>query len=98
MGNDECDCSKCNCEECGGKEVGEVSHYFSKISVAIVELKDKLAVGDKIKIKGHSTEFDQNVDSIQIDHKEVESAKKGDIVGLKVNDKVREGDKIYLAE
>lgn len=80
------------------KTLGEITHYYSKIGVAIVELKDTLKVGEKIKIKGHSTEFDQNVDSIQIDHKEVEEAKKGDVVGMKVNDKVREGDVVYPTE
>jgi len=80
------------------KPVGKITHYYSKIGVGIVELKGKLAVGNKVKIKGHSTEFDQNVDSIQIDHKEVDEAKSGDIVGIKVNDKVREGDEIYIAE
>ena len=80
------------------KSLGEITHYYSQIGVAIVELKDTLKVGDKIKIKGHSTEFDQNVDSIQIDHKEVEAANKGEVIGMKVNDKVREGDTVYQAE
>lgn len=80
------------------KAVGKITHYYSKIGVGIVELKGKLAVGDKVKIKGHSTEFDQNIDTIEIDHKEVEEAKSGDVVGIKVNDKVREGDELYIAE
>lgn len=78
--------------------VGKITHYYSKIGVGIISLKGKLAVGDKVKIKGHSTEFDQNIDTIEIDHKEVEEAKSGDIVGIKVNDKVREGDEIFIAE
>ena len=82
----------------GEKPIGEITHYYSKIGVGIIELKDVLKVGEKIKIKGHSTEFDQSVDSIQIDHKEVEEAKSGDVIGLKVNDKVREGDEVYKAE
>ena len=80
------------------KAVGKITHYYSKIGVGIVELKGKLAAGDKVKIKGRSTEFDQNIDTIEIDHKEVKEAKSGDIVGIKVNDKVREGDEIYIAE
>ena len=78
-----------------GKLVGAVNHYYSKIGVGIVELKDSLKVGDKIKIKGHSTEIEQDVDSIQIEHAEVPEGKKGDIVGVKVSDKVREGDQVY---
>lgn len=78
--------------------VGKISHYYSQIGVGIVKMEGAVNVGDKIKIKGHSTEFDQTVDSIQIDHKEVESAKKGDVVGMKVNDKVREGDEVYKVE
>lgn len=78
--------------------VGKISHYYSQIGVGIVKMENSLKVGDKIKIKGHSTEFDQTVDSIQIDHKEVETAAKGNIIGMKVNDKVREGDEIYIVE
>lgn len=81
-----------------GKIIGTISHFYSKIGVGIVELKDELKVGDKVKIKGHSTEIDQDIDSIQIDHAEVTAAKKGDVIGLKVSDKVREGDKIYKVE
>ncbi len=77
------------------KPVGKITHYYSKIGVGIIELKDSLKVGDKIKIKGHSTEFEQDVDSIQIDHKEVKEANSGQIVGLKVDDKVREGDEVF---
>ncbi len=80
------------------KPIGKITHYYSKIGVGIIDLKDSLKVGDKIKIKGHSTEIEQGVDSIQIDHKEVETAKKGDVIGLKVNDKVREGDEVYKVE
>lgn len=77
------------------KPVGEITHYYSKIGVGIVKLNDALKLGDKIKIKGHSTEFEQNVDSMQIDHEEVEEAKPGDVIGFKVNDKVREGDELF---
>lgn len=80
------------------KPIGKVTHYFSKIGVAIIELASPLKTNEKINIKGHSTDFEQNVDSIQIDHQEVLEAKAGDIVGMKVNDKVREGDELYIAE
>lgn len=78
-----------------GKPIGKITHYYSKIGVGIIELKGSLKIGEKIKIKGHSTDIEQGVDSIQIDHKEVEEAKSKDVIGLKVNDKVREGDEVY---
>lgn len=78
------------------KLIGKITHYFGKIEVAIVELSDVLKVGDKIHIKGHSTDFEQDVSSIQIEHENVEEAKKGDVIGIKVDEKVREGDEVYL--
>lgn len=80
------------------KPIGEITHYFSKLGVGIIKLKTSLAVGDTIKIKGATSDFEQTVDSIQIEHETVEKAKKGDLIGLKVSDKVREGDLVYLAE
>lgn len=79
------------------KEIGKITHFFSKIQVAIIELSASLKVGDKIKIKGHTTDFEETVDSIQIDHKPVEEAKKGDVVGIKVKEHVRETDVVYPA-
>lgn len=81
-----------------GKAIGTISHFYSKIGVGIIDLKDSLKVGEKIKIKGHSTDFEEDVDSIQINHADVQEAKKGDVIGLKVSDKVREGDKVYKVE
>jgi len=78
------------------KLIGKVIHYFDKIQVAIVELKDKIKIGDKIKIKGHNKEFEQEVISLQIEHKNVKEAKKGETVGMKVIEKVKEGDEVYL--
>lgn len=85
-------------EEKMGQEIGQMTHYYSKLGVGIIELSDTLKAGDKIKIKGHSTDIEQTVDSIQVDHKDVPEAKKGDVIGIKVNDKIREGDKVYKAE
>lgn len=82
-------------EERQEKEVGKITHYYNKIGVGIVELSDKLKVGDKIHIKGHSEDFDQEVGSMQIDHKPTEEAKKGDVIGLKMDEKVHEGDVVY---
>tara|TARA_B100000315_G_C14112178_1_gene378662 strand:+ start:234 stop:491 length:258 start_codon:yes stop_codon:yes gene_type:complete len=80
------------------KLIGKVSGFFSKISVAAIELEAELKVGDMIHIKGHTTDFEQKVDSIQIMGKVVEKAGKGDSVGIKVVDKVREHDIVYLKE
>jgi putative protease len=76
-------------------EVGKVTHYFTKISVAVVELSDKLRIGDKIRIKGATTDFVQEVKSMQINHKPVKEANPGDDIGLLVEDRVREGDIVY---
>ena len=77
------------------EKVGEVSHYFTRIGVAIVELTAPLSAGDRITIKGMTTNFEQTVGSMQIEHKDMEEAKKGDSVGLKVEERAREGDIVY---
>jgi len=77
------------------KEIGRVTHYFSKIGVAVLELSDKLSVGDRILIRGMTTNAEQTVDSMQIDRVDIESAEAGKSVGLKVEDRVREGDSVY---
>ena len=77
------------------KEVGRITHYYGNISVGIVELSDILKVGDTIHIKGHTSDFNQTVDSIQIEHKNVSEAKAGDLVGIKVIQKVHPHDKVY---
>jgi len=81
-----------------GKEVGVVFDYFSKVGVAAIKTSAKLKVGDKIRIKGHTTDFEQTVDSMQSNNKPVESASKGGDVGIKVSDRVRKHDKVYLVE
>jgi hypothetical protein len=77
------------------EEVGEVSHYYSRIGVAVVELKKPLSVGDQILISGATTHFEQNVLSMQIEHKDVKKAKKGQSIGFKVDEKVRRNDVVY---
>ncbi len=77
------------------KLIGKVSHYYTKIGVAVIELIDELSVGDEISIEGATTNFRQKVESIQIQHKNVEKAKAGDSIGLKVIDRVRENDSVY---
>ncbi|MCM8822723.1 MAG: hypothetical protein NC831_07955 [Candidatus Omnitrophica bacterium] len=77
------------------KEVGRITHYYGHISVGIVELSDVLRIGDTIHIKGHTTDFTQTVDSMQIEHKNIQEAKSGDVIGMKVSQKVHPGDKVY---
>ena len=76
-------------------EVGRITHYFSKIDVAVIELKAALSVGDTIVIKGPTTDFEQNVDSMQIEHKNVPRAEPGQSIGMKVTQRVRETDIVY---
>lgn len=80
------------------KEIGKVTHYFDHLSVVIVELSDELKKGDKIHVKGHTTDFEEAADSIQINKVEVEEAKAGDVIGLKVTEEAREGDRVYRIE
>ncbi len=75
--------------------VGRVTHYFSHLSVAVVELSGSLKKGERIRIRGHTTDFEQRVESMQIDHRDVEEAKAGQSIGLRVNDKVREHDQVF---
>lgn len=79
------------------KLIGKIVHYFNKISVGIIEITDgELKVGDTIHIKGHTSDFNQKIDSMQIEHQAVEKAKKGDGVGVKVDSPVHEHDQVYL--
>lgn len=78
-----------------GKLVGKISHYFGNISVAVIDLSDTLKVGDTIRIVGGETDFTQAVSSMEVDHKKVDSAKKGDSVGFKVDQKVRDDYRVY---
>ncbi len=77
------------------EKIGEVFTYFSKIGVAGIKLTDTLNVGDTISIEGHTTNFEQTVDALQIDRETVAKAEVGQEVGIKVNDRVRPHDKVY---
>ena len=79
----------------GEKQIGKITHYFSRINVGIIELSDVLNVGDKIHIKGHSEDFEQTIDSMQIEHASVNEANAGDSVGISVSNKVHENDAVY---
>ncbi len=78
-----------------GKLIGEITHYFSNVGVGVIKLSETLKVGDEIRIVGGETDFNQAVSSMQVEHKDIDVAKKGDDVGLKVDQKVREGYKVY---
>jgi len=75
--------------------IGEVTDFFSRPVVAGIELTATLKLGDKIHIKGHTTDMELIVDSMQINNVDVEQAKAGDAVGVKVSERVRRGDTIY---
>lgn len=76
-------------------KIGRVTHFFSKISVAVIELTTPLSIGDTIVFKGPNTDFEQVVDSMQIEHENVEKAEAGQSIGLKVTQRVRETDSVY---
>jgi hypothetical protein len=78
------------------KLFGKIDHYFDKISVAAMKLTAPIKVGDKLHIKGHTTDFDQVLTSMQIDHVPVMKAKKGQEIGFKVKEYVRDNDGVYL--
>ena len=78
------------------EEVGIITHYFGHLSVAAIKItKKELKVGDKIHFKGHTTDFEQVLDSIQIEHETVEKAVAGQTIGLKTKDRVREHDLVF---
>lgn len=76
-------------------KVGRVVTYFAHPEAAAVELEDSLRVGDSIHIKGHTTDFEQQVESMQIENESVQEAKKGDSIGVKVKERVRHNDVVY---
>lgn len=82
-------------EEGDKQFIGKITHYFTNIGVAVIDLEAPLAKGDKISIEGATTNFTQTIDSMQIEHKNVAKAKKGDSIGLQVKDRVRSGDNVY---
>ena len=77
------------------KPIGKITHYFDKISVAIIKFNKKVSVGEMVKFKGANTDFSQKIASMQFDHKDISSAKKGQEVGIKIKEKIHGSDKIY---
>ncbi len=80
------------------KEVGKVTHWYDKAGVAVLDLGSALKVGDHVKVKKGEEEFEETISSMQIDHKNVASAKKGDEAAVKFSQKAKEGAVIYKAE
>ena len=80
------------------RQVGAVDHFFDKISVAMIKLTDAVKVGDKLRVKAKAGEFVHEVTSMQIDRVPAEDGKAGDIISVKVDQKVHKGDAVYKAE
>jgi putative protease len=80
------------------KPIGTVTHFYGHLGVAIVKFSKPVSVGKRVRFKGATTDCEEAIQSMQYDHKPVESAKKGQEVGIKVGDKVRDGDSVYGAE
>ncbi|HCC68771.1 MAG TPA: translation elongation factor-like protein [Nitrospiraceae bacterium] len=78
--------------------VGRITHFYKKIGVAAVEVKESLTVGDTIHIKGHTTDLEQKIESIELEHQKIPKADMGQVVGVKVKDHVRENDLVYRIE
>ncbi len=77
------------------EEIGRVRDYFARVGVAGIDLTGRIKVGDTIQIKGHTTDIQQVVDSMQIEHENVQEAGPGDSIGIKVQDRCRSGDHVY---
>lgn len=80
------------------KKIGKVTHYYNKIGVAVIQVTGSLKIGDKIKIVGHDNEFSQEITSMQTEHQQIQKAKKGDDIGMKVDRPVKENDQVYLVK
>jgi len=80
------------------KEIGTVTHFYDKIGVMVVKLTDKVSVGDTIKIKRGDEELEETVESMQVDHENIEKAKKGDEIAIKISGKTKEGAIVYKVE
>ncbi|HLC63493.1 MAG TPA: hypothetical protein VJJ21_04195 [Candidatus Nanoarchaeia archaeon] len=76
-------------------EIGKITHYYANINVAVMELSKGVKVGDSIRIKGHTTDFQQKIESMQEEHEKIKEAKPKQSVGLKVNEPVRQHDVVY---
>ena len=80
------------------KEIGKVTHYYDKIGVLVVKLTDKVSVGDRIKVRRGDEEFEETIGSMQVEHENIEKAKKGDEIAIKVSSPTKEGAIVYRVE
>ena len=78
------------------KRIGKITHFFPKISVAVIELEGNIKTGDTIEVEGHGAVFEQKIDSMQVNHVNVAAAKKGEAIGMKVIQPVHAGDVVFL--
>ena len=78
------------------KEIGTITHWYDRIGVAVIKLKSPLSKGDNIKIKKGDEEFEETVTSLQIDHEDVETAKKGADAAIKLSHKAKEGASVFV--
>ncbi len=78
-----------------GNFIGSITHYFPHVQAAVIKLKGPLTKGDTVRIKGHTTDITQFVTSMQIDRVDIQTARKGDEIGLQVTSRVRQQDKVY---
>ena len=78
------------------KQIGTVTHYYDKIGVAVIKLTAPLKVGDTVKFSGHDQEFTQEVKSMQLEHQNIDKGKKGQEIAIKVDQSIKEKDKVYL--
>lgn len=83
-------------QEKQGKQIGVVTHWYDKLGVAVVKLSGALKKGDTIRVKRGEEEFEDTISSLQIDHKDVASAKKGDDAAMKLSKRAKEGAAVYL--
>lgn len=78
-----------------GEKIGVVTHYYTNIEVGIIKLEKDLELGQRVRFKGATTDFEQEIEDMQYDHEDVEMGEAGQEVGVKVDEKVREGDEVY---
>jgi putative protease len=76
-------------------KVGTITHFYDKIGVAVINVLSPLKVGNRIKISGHDKEFEQEITSMQVEHQNIQAAKKGNDVGMKMDQPVKDGDEVY---
>jgi len=79
-----------------GTRIGEVTHFFGKINVAVIKLTGALKIGDNVHFLGRNTDFEQEVASIQIEHESITAAESGNDVAIKIIQRVRRGDSVFL--